>query len=328
MRTPAKLGLYAALLVAVFAAAFVVAGVVVPEETAQSWADETNDHTADHEVDTAHAGHDIGGLGVEQHGYQLREVSAPETVGAPGRLSFTVTGPDGAAVTEYETAHERDMHVIVVRTDGAGFRHVHPKLDGDGTWSIPWAWEQAGAYRVYADFVPAATGEPLTLSSTVHAAGDVTVAPEPVESTSATVEDMQVTLDGALTAGDESTLQFTVTRDGRAVTVQPYLGADGHLVALRRGDLGYLHLHPMSESGTGNSESAPQIEFAATAPTAGTYLLYLDFRVDGQVHTAEFVVDADRPEMNSSAPSDEHSEPSERPEPGQHREGNSHDHGE
>ena len=30
----------------------------------------------------------------------------------------------------------------------------------------------------------------------------------------------------------------------------------------------------------------------AEAPTAGRYLLYLDFQVEGKVHTAEFVVDA------------------------------------
>ena len=30
----------------------------------------------------------------------------------------------------------------------------------------------------------------------------------------------------------------------------------------------------------------------AEAPTPGRYLLYLDFQVDGQVHTAAFVVDA------------------------------------
>lgn len=38
--------------------------------------------------------------------------------------------------------------------------------------------------------------------------------------------------------------------------------------------------------------AGPDIRFAAEAPTTGRYLLYLDFQVDGQVHTAEFVVDA------------------------------------
>ena len=73
--------------------------------------------------------------------------------------------------------------------------------------------------------------------------------------------------------------------------LQPFLGAAGHLVALRTGDLAYLHVHPMDDS-AGRSPSDPQVVFTAEAPTPGRYLLYLDFQVDGQVHTAEFVVDA------------------------------------
>ena len=45
-------------------------------------------------------------------------------------------------------------------------------------------------------------------------------------------------------------LKLRVTRDGRPVTdLQPYLGAYGHLVALRGGDLAYLHVHPDGEPG-------------------------------------------------------------------------------
>ncbi|NKX51639.1 hypothetical protein HER39_13910, partial [Arthrobacter deserti] len=40
-------------------------------------------------------------------------------------------------------------------------------------------------------------------------------------------------------------LTVIVTRGGQPVkTLEPYLGAYGHLVALRAGDLAYLHVHP------------------------------------------------------------------------------------
>ena len=40
-------------------------------------------------------------------------------------------------------------------------------------------------------------------------------------------------------------MSLTLERDGRPVTdLEPYLGAYGHLVAMRAGDLGYLHVHP------------------------------------------------------------------------------------
>ena len=60
-------------------------------------------------------------------------------------------------------------------------------------------------------------------------------------------------------------LTATVTQDGEPVTdLQPYLGAYGHLVALRDGDLGYLHVHPDGEPGAGTP--GPEIAFDTESP--------------------------------------------------------------
>jgi len=91
-------------------------------------------------------------------------------------------------------------------------------------------------------------------------------------------------------------LRATVSRNGQPVTaLEPYLGAYGHLVALREGDLAYLHVHPEGAEPAAGSLSGPDIEFMTSAPTSGRYLLFLDFQVAGQVHTAEFVLEAARP---------------------------------
>src|SRR5699024_11976515 len=74
--------------------------------------------------------------------------------------------------------------------------------------------------------------------------------------------------------------------------LEPYLGAFGHLVALRDGDLAYLHVHPHGEVPAAGETSGPDIVFEATAPTSGRDLLYLDFQVAGQVHTAPLVLAA------------------------------------
>jgi hypothetical protein len=84
---------------------------------------------------------------------------------------------------------------------------------------------------------------------------------------------------------------LTVNRDGVPVTdLQPYLAAYGHLVALREGDLAYLHVHPDGSPGDGVTPAGPQIEFVAEVPTAGGYRLFLDFQHGGVVRTAEFTV--------------------------------------
>ena len=82
-----------------------------------------------------------------------------------------------------------------------------------------------------------------------------------------------------------------MTRAGAPVRdLQPYLGAYGHLVALRAGDLAYLHVHPEGEPADGRTAAGPGIAFVAEVPSAGTYRLYLDFRHGGAVRTAEFTV--------------------------------------
>ena len=67
-------------------------------------------------------------------------------------------------------------------------------------------------------------------------------------------------------------------------TAEPYLGAGGHLVALRDGDLAFLHVHPTE----GGDEHDDAIRFATTFPTAGKYRLFLQFQHEGRVQTVAF----------------------------------------
>ena len=133
----------------------------------------------------------------------------------------------------------------------------------------------------------------LTLGSDLSVPGRTDVARLDETKRTANVDGYTVELTGDLVAGEHSMLKLRVTHDGRPVTdLQPYLGAYGHLVALRGGDLAYLHVHPDGEPGDGKTESGPEVEFGAEVPSDGTYHLYLDFKHDGIVRTAQFQLDA------------------------------------
>lgn len=109
-----------------------------------------------------------------------------------------------------------------------------------------------------------------------------------------------VELTGDLVVGSSSTLALEVTRDGEPVTeMQPYLGAFGHLVALREGDLAYLRVHPKGDEPEAGDVSGPTVDFATEAPTAGRYLLSFDFQVGDEVYSAPFALttsDGEAPE--------------------------------
>jgi hypothetical protein len=297
----ARLGLYGAGVAIAFAGAFGMGALVVPDGAITSWQDaaaqaHSDDGHSAAEENTMNHTTAVAGTAISAGGYVLAPVDAPPAVGADGELSFQILNSDGQPLVDYETAHEKDLHLIVVRTDGTEFRHVHPTLDtSSGTWSTPWTWMRAGTYRVYADFVPRVADGPdkVTLTRSVDVAGDFVPAPAAAERTTDSVDGFDVSIDGDLTAGASSEVTLTISRDGAPVTtLEPYLGAFGHLVALRDGDLAYLHVHAEGDEPEAGETAGPTITFLAEAPTAGRYLLYLDFQVAGQVHTATFVLDA------------------------------------
>jgi hypothetical protein len=88
-----------------------------------------------------------------------------------------------------------------------------------------------------------------------------------------------------LRAGRATKLHFAISRNGRPVPAfDSYVGHRGHLVALRGGDLSYSHVHPEPDAQAG------EIVFHSELPSAGSYRIFLQFKVGGVVHTAPFTV--------------------------------------
>ncbi|MFI7464107.1 hypothetical protein [Nonomuraea sp. NPDC049646] len=237
-----------------------------------------------------------GGLQVSQNGYTLNPLTPIET-GKATDFRFAVTGPDGRPVTAYQVEHDKKLHFIVVSRDLTTFLHLHPEMTPDGIWSVGLTLPEAGAYRAFADFVPTG-GEKLTLGADLQAAGDYRPKPLPEASRSSKAGDYTVSLDGDLVPGRASKLTLSVGKDGEPVTdLQPYLGAYGHLVALRAGDLAYLHVHPEQ-----SEKAGPQITFYAEVPSIGDYRLFLDFKHGDEVRTADFTVRATQGDAEPPSP--------------------------
>jgi hypothetical protein len=247
---------------------------------------------------------------VSQNGYTLNPLTTVKA-GEPTDFRFTVTGPDGEPVTDYQVQHDKKLHFIVVSRDLTTFRHLHPVEAGDGVWSVRLTLKDPGAYRAFADFVPTG-GTGLTLGTDLLVAGDYEPRALPEAGRTATVDGYTVSLAGNLIPGQAGKLTLSVSKDGEPVTdLQPYLGAYGHLVALRAGDLAYLHVHP-EDSG----RAGPDITFYAEVPSSGDYRLFLDFKHGDEVRTADFTARAGtgRPEPTTEPTT----EPSAGPSHGDH----------
>ncbi|WP_116947149.1 hypothetical protein [Jiangella endophytica] len=307
MNAPAKLGVYALCLAGAFGLAAGVGSIVGPigeDETAPAAAESEESGMAGHgdegEADGGDEGghaesaegaeHLPGGLMVSDHGYTFALTTGTLPAGPARPISFRIDGPDGV-VTEFDVEHEQELHLIAVRRDLSGYQHVHPVRAADGTWSAPLDLT-SGEWKLFADF--STHGEAVTLGTDLSVPGDYQPVALPAPSTTAEVDGYTVTLDGHMDTGVESKLTLSVSRDGVPVTdLEPYLGAYGHLVALRDGDLAYLHVHPEGEPGDGVTPPGPDVSFFATAASAADYRLFFDFEHDGVVRTAEFTIAAE-----------------------------------
>lgn len=287
MNTPTKPGAYVLGLGVIFAGGVGIGRLTGPAEPQQPARAHGHDERA--------GGHDGEpappcGLQISQEGYTLVPRSTTVPAGRPSEFRFTVNGPDGRPVTRFATIHDKPLHLIVVRRDLRNYHHLHPRMDARGVWSVPLELPGPGTYRIFTDFRPQGAAGQLTLGMDVTAPGDYRPKEPPAKQT-VTVDGYQVTLNGALVPGRSGRPTLSVSKDGEPVTdLEPYLGAYGHLVALRSGDLAYLHVHPDGAPGDGRTGPGPDITFHAQAPGPGTYRLYLDFRHRGKVRTAEFTV--------------------------------------
>jgi hypothetical protein len=280
----AKLAGFAAALALIFGAALAVGSVagVKPDRADRDDAAAKSDAMSD----MGRGGHGAAeaprGLGVADAKLRLVADTTTYPLGQSRPFTFRIVDARGATVRDFDVEHTKRLHLIAVRRDLTGYQHVHPVQAADGSWSVPLRFARPGVYRVYADFT-AHGAEKTTLATDVFVPGDFQPFALPSPTTRVSVDGYDVALEGTPKAGAEGDLDFTVSKDGKPVAVQPYLGADGHLVALREGDLAYLHVHPGGKPG-----DVGPIAFMTEYPSAGRYRLFLQFKHDNKVHTAAF----------------------------------------
>jgi hypothetical protein len=281
-------------LVLALVAGFAIGKAVQP--TAQAGPEAIPSHT--HPASTA----DLGGTTLSSGGYTLVPGATTFPAGIAQPFTFRIIGPDRKPVTDFAVAQERRLHLVVARHDLTGFQHRHPAMAADGTWSIPLTLPGPGLFHAYADFV--AGGTAITLGVDLTVPGDFSPAALPPPSRQTTSDGFSIAYEGSPQAGATQPITVRVGRGSAAATLQPYLGALGHLVVLREGDLAYLHVHPDPQLVHGG------VRFWLATPSTGRYRAFFEFQVAdaespearraahplrsgsaGAVHTAAFTMD-------------------------------------
>ena len=276
MNTVTKLAAFAAAVAVTFGGAMAVGAAVGPIDVGGSA------HNA-HSTMTVDIADLPRGLAVSEAGFRLAVEAGTLPAGTADTFAFRIVDDNALPVTRFQELHDRSLHLIVLSRNLVDYLHLHPTMDSSGRWTVEIPPLNAGSYRVFADFQPDGADN-ITLGTDVNVPGMVTAFAVLTPSTVATIDAYTVTLAGTPAIGAEE-LSFAVQLEGETIRTDPYLGAAGHLVAIRDGDLAYLHVHPHVDA------TSWVVTFTGEFPTAGRYRLFFDFSHNGKVHTAAFTVD-------------------------------------
>ena len=268
MRTHHHLGLGAAV-----AAGLLVLGACT---------DDTGEQAAGHE----HAGGALVSLPVgdgtkaSEVGYTMREVRVPARPGARGEVGFVIENFEGQPQTEFLEEQTKQLHLYVVRDDDEVFRHLHPTMADDGTWTAPVTLPTGGDYRVIAEFVAedeGGNGDHVILGTTSTVRGPA----GPVEDQDPTV---RVEVEAVPDVGQNGRLRLAVRdAEDRPVRLDTYLGTWAHVTGFQRDSGAMLHLHPLSAPEV--TEDGSRLTFHSEVAEPGEYQLFVQVRIDGFVHT-------------------------------------------
>jgi hypothetical protein len=236
--------------------------------------------------------------------------SAPIAAGQPVRVGFTIAQPDGKPLTQFKrgAGPHTGVHVIIVRRDLAVIVHRHPPVAASGRIADTITFPEPGPYRVVIDVYPKNTSGPVPnfqLFSTIRVAGAYHPQPLPPFRASETVGGVHFTLHGAprLHSIEPAFLDFTVTdASGKPANFTPWFGALAHAIFFRVGSLDYFHTHVCSPGAsgctsllgsarvTGTSATPGKLSVGVLVPVSGTWRLFLQCKVDGQIVTAPFTL--------------------------------------
>ena len=238
------------------------------------------------------------------------EPSGPVKPGKPVTVKFTVIQPSGAPLVHYRTGPgpHTGVHLIIVRDDLHSIIHRHPPIGPDGKISERVVFPHPGPYRVLVDVYPRTKGPGYTnfqLFTTIHVSGAYHPVPLPPYNPVVTTGGYRFTIKRLpeLHLAQAALIDVSV-RDaaGRPARFTPWYGAMGHAIFFHEHDLAYFHTHicAPNQAGcasiggptsiTGSSTRPGVMHVGVLLPETGTWRLFLQCKVGGQILTAPFTL--------------------------------------
>ena len=235
-------------------------------------------HTMQHNSITAHAGSKNS---VDVHMYKVGFVRPDAKAGKEVMIKFTINEMDSCKpISNLQIAHDKIMHVALVRNDLRHFDHIHPEISEPGIFAVPYNLSSAGIYRVWVDF---------TIDGMQHIVDfDMNVAGNTEAEEKNTLDGLKINFNKPkeVAAGRQVELKFEISDDNNKPLpiTKKFLGAAAHLIEIDQ---------TLEEFGHNHDESFDKdniISFKHTFSKVGRHKLWVQFLADNKLRTASFEV--------------------------------------
>ncbi len=238
--------------------------------------------------------------------YKMNFTSNPTSINAGQAATFlfkpSIVGKNDEVALDVQ--HEKKIHLIAVSKDLSYFEHIHPEYQADGSYKIEVIGKDqkykigpghdetkfinGGDYTLFADYMPAGGShqvEKISINVAGNPKAEVKLSGNRWEGTSGDYK-AKLTPDSlTLKAGQVVHFSGVMTdKSGKEVdmnAIENYLGAKAHMVVVSLDDKEYLHVHPDVTGG--------KFHLNTTFAKAGLYKGWIQFQINGVVHTVDFV---------------------------------------
>lgn len=212
------------------------------------------------------------------------------------RFRLTQTSSDKPiTLDDLKEAHTKKLHLLVIDPTLTDYHHVHPLPAGTpGEYSFTFTPRKPG-YRLWADVIPLVSGKQEYVMMDIGAPESVREKPHRTLSTVSNAEGytFKLTLEQPLVKGGASMARIDITdRDGKPLrTLEPVMGAFGHIVGFSEDFHTVAHIHPMgAEPKTAGDRGGPTLALHIEPQAVGFLKLFAQIRIDGKDIFAPFGV--------------------------------------
>lgn len=242
------------------------------------------------------------GIHASAVGYTLEDLKLPAKAGAPARYSFRIGTWQHRTLTKFKIDQTKKMHVYLVRSDLAVFRHIHPRMSAQGVWSGLVTVPTPGRYRLVAEFIAddgGGNGDHLVLGESRVIGHTVKAKPFGKVTGRGTSDGITVRMLSKLVTGSQDGVHLGVSYDGTPADLGTYLGVYGHVTGIERRSGVVEHVHPLGAPDKKGKWAVLRLHTEFEKP--GDYRLFVQVRLSGIVHTVPLNVHVARAATGSRA---------------------------